>query len=310
MNNKTLGFAAVAALAIGGGAFYWWRTHHEPASFAILANKSSADRANTANGGETADSTRAPDAGAKTGARVLNPRQRFEQSRDLFALVQELKPIADAGDATAKTLIADAYLECYGVMLDPASRNMGAKLALQKNPSLDAYINELLANQQARCGRFVKSDIGGMSNIMSMYSKAAGSGNAEASAMKLTYSNIDSIPEEELGKAVANILNSGDPDAIAALSGLMGLRAENHAQAFGASSGTIVQQYSWLLAACQMGANCGSNSQMVVGYCLHGGLCGASSVQQVISQWLLSPADYQTAQANSHQIVANLTRGH
>lgn len=310
MNNKTLGFAAVAALAIGGGAFYWWRTHHEPASFPAFANKSTADGANSAIGGGTADSARASDAGAKSGARILNTRQRFEQSRDLFGLVQSMRAAADDGDAAAKTIIADAMYECIDVALPPSSRHGGVFLAEKRQPEIKGYIDELLAIDQSRCGRFTKGDIGNLNSVLNQYASAAKNGDPKALAMQLTYGNLAAIPDQELAGYVQQIISSGNPDAIGALSNLMGLRAEDRETAFGPHSGSVNDQYAWQLAACSLGMNCGPNSALVRGYCLSGGMCGVSSVDQVISTFLTSPAQYRAVVAESQQIVNSLPNHH
>ncbi|MBS0457282.1 MAG: hypothetical protein JSS44_08145 [Proteobacteria bacterium] len=311
MNNKTLGFAAVAALAIGGGAFYWWRTHHEPASLPITANTSSADLASPVGENNENSPTQAAHVGiATSGSHVLTPRQRFEQSHDLFALVQSSRAAADGGDATAKTIIADAMYECISATLPTNSRHVGVFLAEKRQPELKSVIDAKLAVDSARCGRFTKDDIGSLGAVLAQYADAAKLGSAKALAMQLTYGNLATIPDQDLASDVQKIITSGDPDAIGALSNLMGLRAEGRASTFGSYSGSVTDQYAWQLAACRMGMDCGANSALLRGYCLSGGMCGAISIDQVISNFLTSPAQYRAAVAESQQIVSFLSGHH
>lgn len=301
----------VALLAIGSGGYSLWRMRREPAlppastDKGVVRNADPADR-----DGSDASTQAASSVTAKAGTKTSSLRQRFEQSRDLFALVQEAKAAADGGDPTAKTVIADAMYECIDVILPPNSRHGGVYLVEKQHPELKGYVDALLAVDQARCGRFTKSDIGSLNAVLDEYASAAKAGSAKAMAMHLTYSNLAAIPDQELAGDIQTIVSSGDPDAIGALSNLMGLRAEDRASVFGSQSGSAMHQYAWQLAACQMGMNCGPGSALLRGYCLNGGMCGATSIDQVISTFLTSPAEYRTAVAESQQIVKSLSVNH
>lgn len=239
------------------------------------------------------------------------PRERFEQSRDLFALVQGLRAAADGGDAAAQTLIADAYLECIGVALDPAYRNPGVAPAEEGHPQLKRYVGSLLAIHRERCGRLESQDVGGLQAIRTLYANAAKNGSSKALAMQLMYNpDLDAVPDAELAADVEQIKNSGDPDAIGALSNLMGSRAESRDVVFGTPSGTEMDEYAWLLAACEMGMECGPDSAVVRGYCLNGGICDANSVDRIIASDKLSASDYRMTLALSRQIVSNIEGQH
>lgn len=300
----------LAALVIGGGVYFAWTTHREPA-FPVLANTNNADHIEADKDSDANSSPQtSPVAVAKSAAKTLSPRQRYEQSRDLFALVQDLRAAADSGDIQAKTIIADALYECIAVTQVPGSGYIGALDAEQKHPELKNYVEGLIAIDKQRCGRFVKQDIGGPSKVIALYTIAADNGSAKAMAMKLTYVDIDHMPDAKLAADIRQITESRDPDAIGALSNLMGLRAENRQSVFGDISGHETQQYAWLLAACDMGMNCGSDSRLLRQYCLNAGVCGFRSIDQVISSSYLTPADYHTAVAQSHEIVNSLYNHH
>jgi hypothetical protein len=130
-------------------------------------------------------------------------------------------------------------------------------------------------------------------------------------AMQLDYSpNLDAIPDAELAADVEQIRNSGDPEAIRALSSLMRLRAEGRESVFGATSGSDVAQAAWLLAACNMGVDCGPGSALARGYCLNGGFCEATSVDRIVALYMLSPVAYRMAVDMSQQIETSVAGRH
>lgn len=295
--------AALAAFAVAGGVWFWWSPARvKPHPLAMVSATSQGDA-----------STPTPDSAEiakKSRAYRLSPagsmRQRYEQSRDLFALVQSLRPAATAGDLTARVITVDALNECLSVELPKDSQYAAGQEAAHKNLELKTYVNGLIAIQQLRCSRFVKSDIGGVANIRDQYAELAKEGSAKALAMMLTNADLDSIPDTTLTAEVRQILDSGDPDAIGTLSNLMGLRAQGRQNAFGSMSGNVIDQFAWLLAACHMGMACGADSATIRTMCLNGGICGAGSVDQMVSSSFLSPKSYETAVLKSRQIVSSL----
>jgi hypothetical protein len=308
MRKKILVLVVVGLIALGA-YFFSNRSLSAVSTVAAKVAPASNDDANN-NASPESLSTAKVSAGTPTAKRALTPRARFEQSRDLFDLVQELRGAADSGDVEAKTIIADSLYECVSMAQSPDSRYMGAQQAEKKSPELKGYVDGLIATDKQRCGRFVKADIGGANaqSIVSMYANAADSGSAKALAMELQYSNIDSMPDATLAADIQRIIASGDPDAIGALSNLMGGRAEDRPAAFGPMSGQEIQQYAWLLAACQMGMNCGPDSSLVREYCLNAGSCGFTSIDQIVSSNYLTPTDYSSAVVKSHQIIKTLNR--
>ncbi len=303
---------AAALLTIGGGVFYGWWRHHKPSSFPALADSRSADHVEMNQAGDGSASTRAsPPIAIKANPRTSSLRQHFEQSRDLYGLVQELKATG-SGDPETETIIADALYECVAIAQPAGTSYMGAQQAEKQHPELKTYVEGLIATDKQRCGRFVKSDIGNADakSIVRMYAKAASDGSAKAMAIQLQYSNIDAMPDAALAADVQRIIASRDPDAIGALSNLMGGRAEDRSAAFGPMSGNETQQYAWLMAACQMGMNCGPGSSLLRQYCLNAGVCGYTSINQVIASNYLTPADYHTAVQQAQQIVKSLSAHH
>jgi hypothetical protein len=62
--------------------------------------------------------------------------------------------------------------------------------------------------------------------------------------MKLMDSNIESMADATIAPDVQQVSNSGDPDAIGAVSNLMGLRANNRQNVFGSMSGDVQHRYA------------------------------------------------------------------
>jgi hypothetical protein len=311
MTNRMV--AVVVAVAVAGAGLFLllWearQAHHSPeipVTAGVLGNGSDRDDVAAQSPDKPADSTVVrPQVNS-------SPRARYVRSRDLFALVQDLRAAAESGDAQAQTIIADAYYECLQATLPEASRYAGVPTAEHANPQLKPYIDNLIVLDRARCGRFDKQDIVGLQNVLAMYANAAKNGSAEALAIKLAYNaNLDDMSDAELAADIQQIKSSGDPNAIGALAKLMGSRAEDREAVFGTPSGSALAQYAWQLAACQMGMDCGPGSPIVRGYCLNGGVCEATSVDRIIALYILSPIDYRTALGMSHQIVSSLHGSH
>lgn len=309
MSKKTLVLVVFGLLAVG--TYFFWSRSHSAAPAVAAGIESAQSNANNSElpGGRIAAKR---STGTPASTRASTPRARFEQSRDLFGLVQDLRSAADSGDVEARTIIADSLYECVSIAQPPDNRYVGAQQAEKERPELKGYVEGLMATDKQRCGRFVKADIGGANakSIVAMYAKAATDGGAKALAMTLQYSNIDSMPDAALASQIQRIEASRDPDAIGALSNLMGGRAEDRPAAFGSMSGHEIQQYAWLLAACQMGMNCGPDSSLLRQYCLNAGNCGYGSIDQIVSSNYLTPTDYRSAVEQSHQIIKSLYGTH
>jgi len=127
--------------------------------------------------------------------------------------------------------------------------------------------------------------------VREAYREAAANGSAAAAA-KLLVENVASFPSESIRDGVVDALQSGDPMALVELSSLMS-RNDQDPSAVGKYSRSIPVSFAWMLVACDIGLDCGSTSFLVRQICIFGSICGSGTLQDVVQQRVLTPADFR-----------------
>jgi hypothetical protein len=108
---------------------------------------------------------------------------------------------------------------------------------------------------------------------------------------------------------VRELLDSRDPRVLIAMADFIAL----HAKALGPPGSTISRmggdlQYSSYLAACRMGLDCSSNSQMMRLACLSGMPCSAVNMDEMF-RMMLSPNNFRRTRELSSTIAEHLKAG-
>ena len=244
-----------------------------------------------------------------------------------FRAARDLKAFADALMARKGTLTADerfylaraleSCLFATSVNEDLASYSakqrrqflatipMGDPNAAQR---VAAYDN---VDDATRCLRFRGTKIAPR-DIDDLYADAARMGDARAQARLLAAEiqrNIQSQPRDENGTPsrispedlarIVGILQTGDPEAVLAVGGLLSQSPLKEQLRIGPNDEMPEPSAflgAWNLVACDMGLDCGSQHRDLQQACAFAAYCGAGHFEQHYQTFVASPFVYQQAQ--------------
>jgi hypothetical protein len=236
---------------------------------------------------------------------------RYEQSTDLRALIRDLTPLANGGDGVAARLISQALEECAAYSLDPSGfeSHWRAQAAERPNPARQLTINAL-STQVSRCRGL--ADIGPVTIDEQKQWNIRAAQSGDTAAKLRAHKNpvlIDPNSASSLADVVREAINSRDPAAMRELAFFLGIAAERYGLSPNSVSGTVLAGHAWELAACQLGANCGSSSPVMRDFCIHYGICGYPNLESVYANAMLSPADFQAVMRMRAMIIQQMKEG-
>lgn len=211
--------------------------------------------------------------------RAFPARAEFEAADDLYAYARGLTARERAGDPEALWLVSRVYEYCMGYAMNPAGyagdTHAMAELRLPNTAALVAARERV----SQRCARFVPSDNLSPTFIVAKRKEAAQAGSvvAEASLLAMGAPLFDS--DDYKKDLVRRVRISRDPEAYVAVSPAMGTAASEDVDTFGEVSGTTLTELAWVVAACELGQECGPDSTLMTTYCANGGICSRDSSQ-------------------------------
>jgi len=183
---------------------------------------------------------------------------------------QALKQRAEAGDRVAQRLLAEIYSDCLVVnqrrdafisILDARKRRLSDK----------SYIRFLEQATRERIATCDAADGGGqwdMGPYNHWYTEAAKRGDLAARALMRPQELTRYDPAETV-RLLEEVLASGDPAAVFYF-GITLLRddAVTPGDPTEALTSGALASWSWMVAACRMGYDCGPTSRVMVNFCL------------------------------------------
>ncbi|MDR6991774.1 hypothetical protein [Luteimonas sp. 3794] len=213
-------------------------------------------------------------------ADATHPLQRaFEQADDLFAFRQQLRPLADAGDAEARWVISRVDEYCAGFARDPAG--FARDSALIDGLRLDAAraLGAARARIGTRCGRFAPGDAPTFVQLVERRRAAAEAGSLAAEAALLAMGAPLQDDMDYRRDLVARVQASRNPGAFVALAPAMGVAASGDVALADTVAGTQASELAWQLAGCDLGHDCSANGALMTEYCANGGICARDARQ-------------------------------
>jgi hypothetical protein len=220
--------------------------------------------------------------------------ESFESAHDLLSFVEQLEAEAER-DHRAALLVARAYHECL-FFSDPRPAQNAVQQARKFRD--DRSILFEIARGEQRCKNFVLSKMVTPETARSQMLKAAKLGSEVATARELRTLTADWSPEQ-IRMEIFRLLQSRDPEVLAALSdNLVLLSTRNLFEPGSTLSQLANHQWAAILAACQLGVDCGRNSQYVRNFCLQGMPCSSPDLLQhlmVTYGQTLTELDYELA---------------
>lgn len=205
--------------------------------------------------------------------------REFEDTPDMYGLAQRLTARERAGDPEALWIVSRIYDYCAAYAADPAGYARDTRTIASLRLAAGASMLAARERVSERCVRFAPTDSLSLQRINDKRQQAAEAGNlaAEAALLAVGRPLIDS--EEYIRQLIERVLKSRDPEAYAAISPAMGLPSSGQEAYFGDISGTPLTELAWLVAACQLGHECGPDGALMTTYCAAGGICSKDESQ-------------------------------
>ena len=234
----------------------------------------------------------------------------FVRSRDLAMLVEQLKPLAEAGNAAAARVIVHAFEECFAYALRPEAtiQYLAASIATRP-PEVQKPSRQLLTHYDERCAGLAAAGAITFGEIQLWLDHAVAAGDLASHLKKHKLRGLtdSSMYDESLRRLLDQARRSADPAVVAEM-GFFEVQAAKDQPAPGSIRAELVG-VAWDLAACDLGMDCGPNSPMLRYSCLHMGLCGYSSLEHLYTHAGHSPRDMEQVNRLRAAIVARLRRG-
>jgi hypothetical protein len=242
---------------------------------------------------------------------TINRIKKFELGEGWAEIVELVKN--GGGDAEAKYLASRALEICNqqkgdANWLEKQKENVIKQIA-PNDPQRDTRITAINAMQFNHCGAILAATAsagakGSTFNANALLQQAASLGDPKAQMFALDASlqkrgmKVEAVTESEW-KNMQDALNSQDPAAIRRVGMIMSGLAGNQGMAYGPDgqfANRQVAMSAWTLAACDAGLPCGPESALLVNACGYSAQCNASNVEQLYSQYQLSPTHYSQVQ--------------
>ena len=224
-----------------------------------------------------------------------------------------LANLPDAGNGNVALARAHAIEECGALRNRPA---FVAELIdahkLTAVPNLET-VERYASRTVARCKSFNTNGHAELKDLDGVYLQAEKEGSQAAKARNLMQDAQMSaalpsgpIDASDLQPVIVDLLSSGDPDTVLALSNLMGPTSRFK----GAAAGSDMADAAWKLVACDFGLDCSHGSVLLRGYCLNGGMyCGDGDLRANMINSGFSPEAYARVQELEHVIYQAMREG-
>jgi len=333
--NKTLLIIIGTFAAVVSASWYFLRPPSESAMIAAAEKAGAAGKpAITANGSGSVmvlDGLQNKSTARISSARTVIPlksalAQEFEKARHLKAFYDRYAADPDGADAETKFFAALAMERCVGRGRGSQGPSEADKARFQsrlkENDPGNAQRIEAFTRVTETCEGFANVNISA-ADISRLYREAAAQGNAAAKVAVASdlyreqARNARGIEERRMSEdqlaMVRDALGTGDPFAIERAGQLLAWGSTQLADRKVGPNGDPYNARdwgpAWQLAACDRGANCGSDNYRVLNGCAYQGACGYDSLETYLQFNELAPNVYAAALQNRATILDAIAQG-
>jgi hypothetical protein len=274
MSGMRIGlFVAATALMVALAAWYLRADPEKVAASNALARSAvpGNDTSTAARPVDPPDGPKPPIASPAVTPKSPDYAAQYRTAGDLLAFLEALAPAAEAGDVDAMYYLAVASRRCtheYSRLFGPPGKEMTLEVALQKE-YWTKYYEQLARKIYGQCQGFKAAASNPFIEWQDLLDAAAeaGSGPARALLAFELHNGMIRIQEptersqvtSELRALAKEAIRSKDPEAIFLLAFVESITGKS------GSPGDVAG--AWMLAACQRGLECGSDSEQFQFFC-------------------------------------------
>jgi hypothetical protein len=333
--NKTLLIILGIFGAVVSASWYFLRPPSESSMIAAAAQAGAASRAAMSAKGSASvlplENLQKSSPLRISAARTVVPlksalAQEFEKSRQLKTFYDRYAADPDGADAETKFFAALAMERCVGRGRGSQGPSDADKTRFQsrlkENDPGNAQRLDAFNRITETCEGFANINLTA-ADISKLYRDAAAQGNAAAKVAVASdlyreqARNARGIDERRMSEdqlaMVRDALGSGDPFAIERAGQLLSWGSTQLADRKIGPNGDPFSARdwgpAWQLAACDRGANCGSDNYRVLNGCAYQGACGYDSLETYMQFNELAPNVYAAAIQNRATILDAIAQG-
>lgn len=231
----------------------------------------------------------------------------YYDSDDLSLLIEDLKARSGNGDAVASRYVYQILEECQNYSIAPDTHfSIQRELANRfQDESAKQQALLLIERAELRCSgyRYISpvsdeekkawlvraAEQGDIVATLKLINEALLADSAREAWGVNEGSQAIKVNDAAIQAAIIKGISSGDPEAMIGIAEMMPSMS-NRSTLAGPYIGGEENYYLWLLLACDHGLSCGKSSFAVRSYCQHQGFCQYTSLEQIIFEQLVSPA--------------------
>jgi hypothetical protein len=316
--GKDMNKLAALLLVVVLGFLTWWFALRAPSSAPERMISATSDATQTTVTDASAQSSIIPTTTLTAGhassesvsANAPSVMEAFHAADDLLLFV-ETWGVSARHDPEVALAVGLAMKECavLGVTGDGSRFKALFRKAIQAYPDSAPNIEAAITRTIARCDNLVRvRKLNDLSAGAAWLDIAAAGGNAQAQAMRLE--NL--LKEEgviETRERMMRLLDPKTPEALVAMSDFAVLNAAALFPPGSLLNQIQGNQWSLILAACELGYNCSASSHYLQSACLGHVPCNFSSVQDLIRTVFLSPLQYEWQRQLAARIAEEIRSG-
>ena len=209
----------------------------------------------------------------------------LEANSSLSQLLIDSIALAEAGDAAAARTVAEILQYCWVINVDVVARDKHIQEQMKRRPESAAAIARAHARQKERCSGVMGGEAYTDALVAEWLSRASEGGDV-AALVKLSYRAGD-IPADDSKELLSAVVSAGDPNAVRDAGTLINFLEGNAEGDLMPLVNSQLGVQAWQVAACRLGASCGSGSVLMDSICVSSGICGFNDYEAVVrSQWV------------------------
>lgn len=314
-NTKKLWLIGIVVLTLIG--FFCWRLFFQLSATennSSVAVNSSTQKPRQVQNAITSEAESKPTNTTHSGVRVLTLDTELQSEHGAMKF-EELKALAERGDAQSQRRLAEIYGSCYIYSMNPESYEAGERMvaSMMANQSSAQQRIRYAADVSRRCRNV---DAGQKIPQIAMtywLDEAARNGDLVAKVRVASLVPVFSREDAEnqrgaVDSLISEVITAGNVDALFEMEALMSTQISTVDQDYQNLSGSELSGMSWSIAACRLGSSRCRDPIVLASRCFAIGVCDHTSYESYVVNGVLSPADRQTLEAHVSKIIRLFNR--
>jgi hypothetical protein len=226
----------------------------------------------------------------------VNP---LDSSTSFSAVEAEFLAKAEQGDGPSQRALRQMYEYCFQYSINPETYDQYLASLAQAKPEASAQYERIIGRVRERCEDFDGGEPIPMALLEYWHEKGLASQEITA---RIRHARTMQLDESEVSALAQEVIASKEPDAFIEFAS-----SANRIRLTGALAeltGSDLDSYAWIAAACRLGKRCDSQSVLMENYCLSLGTCDFSSFEEMVRTGIISARDQLVFSSKVNKIIS------